>query len=144
MDPFSVTTGVVALLGACVKVGAELKKFHDDVGSVNDTLSGMLEDVNALIRVLNAMRATFDGMPKPITGHIGTHWENITCSLKDGKDALTGLQEVVNSVNKDVSILSGPRKQVRLKSAEAKVSQFRHHLQSFRDTLQLSMQALIL
>ena len=144
MDPLSITAGVATLLGACVKIGTELKKFHDDVGSVSDTLSGMLEDVSALGRVLDAMRVSFDGMPKPTTGHIGTHWENIKCSLEDGKETLTGLQVMVNKVNKDVSIFSGPRKLVRLKSAEVKISQFRQQIRSFRDTLQLSMQALIL
>ena len=62
----------------------------------------------------------------PTTGHIGNHWENICCSLEDGREALTGLYEIVKKVNKDVSILSGPRKQVRLKSAEGKIGQFRN------------------
>lgn len=144
MDPLSITTGVLSLLGVCYTVGTELKKLYDDIDSVNETVAAILDDVKALTKVLDTMRASFDNSPRPMTGHVGTHWENIYCSLKDGNEALGGLHEIIQEVSKETSILSEPRKHMRLKAAEGKIGQFRNQIKSFRDTLQLSMQALIL
>lgn len=144
MDPLSITTGVLALLGVCYNVGTGLKKLYDDIEAVDETVAAIIEDVKALTKVLNTMKTSFDGVAGPLTGHVGAHWENIYSSLKDGNEALEGLYEVVKEVSRETSVLSGTRKQMRLKSAEGKIGLFRNQIQSFRDTLQLSMQALIL
>ncbi|KAH7123048.1 hypothetical protein EDB81DRAFT_226028 [Dactylonectria macrodidyma] len=144
MDPLSITTGVLSLLGVCWTVGTGLKTLYDDIGSVGVTVAGIASDVDALTRVLTTMRATFDNVSRPTTGHVGTHWDNIDCSLKDGKKALEGLRDVVQEAIRDTSVLSGTRKHMRLKSAELKIGLFREQIRSFRETLQLSMQALIL
>lgn len=73
MDPFSTRTGVIALLGTCYTVGIELKKFYDDVGSVNETVAGLRDDVDVLTKVLNTISASFKSVSKPTTGHIGTY-----------------------------------------------------------------------
>ncbi|KAM5356734.1 hypothetical protein ACJ41O_003380 [Fusarium nematophilum] len=144
MDPLSITTGVLGLLGVCYTVGHGLKELYDGIESVDETVAGILNDVEALTRVLTTMRATFDNVSRPVTGHVGTHWENIDCSLKDGKKALDGLHVVVQEASRETSILSGTRKHLRLKAAELKIGLFREQIRSFRETLQLSMQALIL
>lgn len=144
MDPLSITTGVLALLGVCYNVGTGLKKLYDDIEAVDETVAAIIEDVKALTKVLNTMKTSFDGVAGPLTGHVGAHWENIYSSLKDGNGALEGLYEVVKEVSRETSVLSGTRKQMRLKAAESKIGLFRKQIQSFRDTLQLSMQALIL
>ena len=151
MDPFSISVGIVGLLGACVKVGTELKRFHDDIGALGDAVGEMRNDLGALVRVLDAMRVTFDGLTET-WGHtsnsrgqvVDAHWDNIRLSLHDGKRILAGLQDEVARVNKEVSILGGPRKLVRLRSAEVRIARFRHQVHDFRDTLQISLQALIL
>ncbi|KAI8650483.1 Helo-like-N domain-containing protein [Fusarium keratoplasticum] len=144
MDPLSITTGVLALLGVCYNVGTGLKKLYDDIEAVDETVAAIIEDVKALTKVLNTMKTSFDGVAGPLTGHVGAHWENIYSSLKDGNEALEGLYKVVQEVSRETSVLSGTRKQMRLKAAEGKIGLFRKQIQSFRDTLQLSMQALIL
>ncbi|KAL2672353.1 hypothetical protein Neosp_013058 [[Neocosmospora] mangrovei] len=144
MDPLSITTGVLALLGVCYNVGTGLKKLYDDIEAVDEAVAAIIEDVKALTKVLNTMKTSFDSVTGPLTGHVGAHWENIYCSLKDGNEALEGLYKVVQEVSRETSVLSGTRKQMRLKSAESKIGLFRKQIQSFRDTLQLSMQALIL
>ncbi|RSM08981.1 hypothetical protein CEP52_004389 [Fusarium oligoseptatum] len=137
-------TRVLALLGVCYNVGTGLKKLYDDIEAVDETVVAIIEDVKALTKVLNTMKTSFDSVAGPLTGHVGAHWENIYCSLKDGNEALKGLYQVVQEVSRETSVLSGTRKQMRLKSAEGKIGLFRKQIQSFRDTLQLSMQALIL
>ncbi|KAM0431300.1 hypothetical protein ACHAPT_005273 [Fusarium lateritium] len=144
MDPLSITTGVLALLGVCYNVGTGLKQLYDDIEAVDETVAAIIEDVKALTKVLNTMKTSFDSVGGPLTGHVGAHWENIYCSLKDGNEALDGLYKVVQEVSRETSFLSGTRKQMRLKAAEGKIGIFRKQIQSFRDTLQLSMQALIL
>jgi len=143
-DPFSIATGVLAVVGACFKVGQTLRTFCSEVGSVNDTLAGILHDVEGLATVLNSIKETFEHIAQPSTGHVGVHWANIGRSLADGKNTLHALEETVTKVNKDVAFLDGPRKQVRLKASEGKINEFRKQIQAFRDAMQLSLQTLTL
>jgi hypothetical protein len=143
-DPLSITTGVLSLLGVCYKVGVELKTFCDGVSTVSATVKGMLNDIDGLLKVLHSMNDTFEQVAQRPTGHIGAHWQNISRSLEDGQGALEGLQELVTKVNKEVKVLDGPRKHVRMKSAEERINSFRTQVQSFRDALALSLQTVIL
>lgn len=102
MDPFSTTTGVIALLGTCYTVGIELKKFYDDVGSVNKTVTGLRDDVDALTKVLNTMSASFESVSKPTAGHIGTHWENIDWNTVSIQGANKRILPSLEGIQRDI------------------------------------------
>ena len=76
------------------------------------------------------------------TGHIGTLWDDVARSIEDGKDVLAQLQALVRKVSKDTKFLDEHRKQLRLNLAEEQIEEFRQHIRSFRDGLQLSLQAI--
>ena len=148
VEPLSITTGVLSLLGVCFNVGVELKRFRDGVAVVNATVDGLLRDVSGLEQVLESMKETFDRAnnrhPSQATGHIGNHWKNLSRSLQDGQNTLIRLQELLEGVNKSVTLLDGPRRQLRFNSAAEQIVAFRQQIQSYRDALQLSLQTIIL
>jgi hypothetical protein len=148
VEPLAITTGVLSLLGVCFSVGVELKRFRDGVAVVNTTVDGLLHDVSGLEQVFESMKGTFDQANNPhssqATGHIGNHWKNLSRSLQDGQNTLIRLQELLEGVNKSVTLLDGPRRQLRFNSAAEQIVAFRQQIQSYRDALQLSLQTIIL
>ena len=147
-DPLSITTGILGLLGTCIKVGSALKDFYDGASFADAKVKGLLTDVESFAQVLRLMKDTFEQeqiqISIPSTGHIGNHWENLSASIQDGQNTLVRLQETLDKVNKSVSVLDGARKHLRLKGASEEIGIFQLQIRSYRDTLQLSLQTVIL
>lgn len=148
MDPLTITTGVLALLGVCVDVCLQLRKIKHGAGEAKARISGLLSDVDNLRHVLESMEATMDDLEAQsafqTTGHIGAHWSSLNRSLSDGKDTLTDLQELLKSLDKDVYILDSTRRHFRLKESTERIAEYRQHVQSYRDTIQFSLQTITL
>jgi uncharacterized protein YoxC len=147
-DPLSITASVVALLGISVRVTVLLKQFRDEVSVVDATLTGLLNDVDGFQRVLGSMKETFEQdvikSNLQTTGHAGSHWKNLARSLKDGENTLQQLASLLDGLNKKTSVLDGPRKQLRFKSAIEQIATYREQIQSYRAALQLSLSTIIL
>jgi hypothetical protein len=148
MDPLSITTGVLGLLATCVKVGSGLKEFYDGASFADTKIKGLLTDVESFTQVLRLMKDIFEQeqiqASFQATGHIGTHWKTLSTSIQDGQGTLSKLQETLERVNKSVNVLDGPRKHLRLKGASEEIGNYQLQIRSYRDTLQLSMQTVIL
>lgn len=148
MDPLSITTGILALLGVCVTTGVALKEFYDGVATANVKVKGLLTDVESFTQVLRLMKDTLEqeSMQSSLqsTGHIGNHWNNLSTSIRDGQSTLRQLQETIEKANKSVSLLDGPRRHLRLKAAADEIAVYQQQIRSYRDALQLSLQTAIL
>ena len=148
MDPVSIAGGVLALLGACIKTGITLKELYDGTAIADIKIKGLLTDVESFTQVLRIMKETLEQenfrTSLESTGHIGNHWNNLATSIRDGRKTLLELQETINKVNKSVSLLDGTRKHLRLKSAADEIAVYQQQICTYRDTLQLSLQTVIL
>jgi hypothetical protein len=148
VEPLSIISGVAGLLSACVKLGFDLKQFHDGAVLANAAVKGLMTDVEGFVNVLNLMKATLEqpNVQSSLhsSGHIGNHWSNISKSIEDAGDTLARLEDTLEKVNKSVKFLDGARKHLRLKSASEEIAVFHVEIRSYRDTLQLSMQTVIL
>ena len=146
MDPISATAGVVTVLGLCLRVSVELKKFRNSATEARGVATAMLADITSLRQVLLAMEDTFDEIEiqDSLTGHIGLHWRNLVTSLQDGHIALEQLEDLVQTCNRDVAVLDQTRRRIRLKSAAETIAEHRQQIQTYKDTLQLSLQTIIL
>jgi hypothetical protein len=148
MDPLSITTGVLGLLGTCINVGLALKDFYDGASFADTKVKGLLSEVESFTQVLRLMKDTFEQeqiqTSFQITGHIGTHWKTLSTSIQDSQNTLSKLQETLERVNKSVSVLNGSRKLLRLKGASEEIGNYQLQIRSYRDTLQLSLQTVIL
>jgi hypothetical protein len=147
MDPLSITTGVVTLLGICGKVAWQLKQFSDAARAVDNTVVALEADVNGLAKVVDALQETVRvtrATNFQETGHIGTHWRNLCASVTDGQDILDNLHSVLDKIGKQCGVLNRPRMQLRMHLAGDQLALLRQRLQSHRDCMQLSLSTVIL
>lgn len=147
-DPLTITTGVVALLSYCSKLIVEIKLFSQGTQAVSATINGLLKDVESFETVLQAMQETFS-QPKyrPVisaTGHLGSHWKNVSRCIDGGAQMIGEFYKLLKTVNREKSVLNDTRKHLRLKASTEHITIFRNQIQSYRDTLQLSMQTVVL
>jgi len=148
MDPLSVMTGVFSLLVVCIRTGTILKDFYDNAAIADTKVKGLLTEVESFTQVLQLMKDTLEQenikASFQATGHIGNHLNNLGISIRDGQKTLLQLQETVEKVNKSVGLLDGARKHLRLRSAADEIAVYQQQIRSYRDTLQLTLQTVIL
>ncbi|KAK3675088.1 RAM signaling network component [Recurvomyces mirabilis] len=143
-EPLSIVTGVTGLLKVTWTVGVELKAFRDGVKVVNTKLDGLIQDVEGLETVLKSMRETFANITAVYgTGHIGSHWQNIAQALIRGIALVEQLRDEFKKIDKRTAFLDAPRKQFRVNMATDTIAALRVSIQSYRDSLQLSLQTMI-
>lgn len=147
-DPLSITTGVLTLLGTCISVVRIIKDFRDGAAIVDVQIKGLLSDVEGFAQVLRLMKDTLEEekvkSSLQATGHIGNHWNNLSTTISDGQNTLVQLQNTLDKANKMVGVLDRPRKHIRLKGAAEDIAMFQQQIRCYRDTIQLSLQTVIL
>jgi CHASE3 domain sensor protein len=145
MDPFSISLGVITLVTLASKAAIELKKLRQNA-TESTTITAMLADIKALRAVLQSIEEGFEELDgsAPLTGHIGSHWSALRETLSDGCDSMNQLRELLVDVNKEVKYLDSIRRGRRMKEANDKITLYRQEIQAYKDTLQLSLQSVIL
>ncbi|RYP90411.1 hypothetical protein DL770_003443 [Monosporascus sp. CRB-9-2] len=148
MDPLTISTAVLAFLSISIKVCVGLKQLKNEAKDAGITINALVTDIGGLRHVLQSMEKTFqdvdDDQVLKETGHIGSHWQNLNQCLNDGHAALTEFDEMLLELNKSVRVLDQARRQLRLQTAATRITQFRQQVQAYKDTLQLSLQTIIL
>ncbi|GFF31113.1 GTP-binding protein rhoA [Aspergillus lentulus] len=144
VEPLTIIASAASLLGICSKVAVELKKFRHGAAEARTYVTAMLNDMKGLRDVLQSMEDTFDELEvQPPSGHIGIHWKNLLRSLQDGRSTLEQLEELLTTINKQVTFLDSARREVRVKSAVEQIVNFRQQVQTYKDAMQLSLQTII-
>ncbi|KAK3896726.1 hypothetical protein C8A05DRAFT_39724, partial [Staphylotrichum tortipilum] len=150
MDPLTISTAVLAFLSVSIKVCVGLRQFRGGAAEADTTINALIGDLGALRRVLESMEASFaeagvdDEAVVRQTGHMGSHWRSLADALNDGHAALADFDELLQALNKQVRVLDEPRRRLRVQSAATKIALFRQQIQAYKDTLQLSLQTIIL
>lgn len=148
MDPLSIATGVLSLLAASIATGNALKAFYDGASLANTKLRGLITEVDGFTEVLRSMNTTLDQkniqLSLRATGHITDHLQNLAAAIQDGQQTLLSLKETLEKVNKSVSMLDAVRKHMRLKGAAEKIAIYQQQIRSYKDTLHLTLQTIIL
>jgi Fungal N-terminal domain of STAND proteins len=145
MDPFSIATGVAGLLSVCYQIGPVLFNLYCAIEIVDTKINRLQVSVESFIQLLTLMQDTLKReeirTSFTATGHISNHWNHLSTTIKDGHDTLSQLRELLEGVNRSTSVLSGPRKHARLQRAAEEISVYQQQIQGYKDTLQLSLQA---
>jgi hypothetical protein len=145
MDPLSIASGIAGLLGVCYQVGPVLMNFYCAVEIVDTKINGLQGTVENFVQVLTLMKVTLkrDEIQTSFhaTGHISNHWNHLSSTIKDGQETLSQLWDLLEGVNRRTSVLSGTRKHARLQRAAEEIGMYQQQIQCYKDTLQLSLQA---
>lgn len=136
------------LVGVCVKISIGVHQLKIGAGSAKAKVAGVLNDVDGLRKVLQSLESTLDDVEEheqsQATGHIGTHWEHLNRSLRDAQELLQDLQNFVEAVNKEVSVLDGSRRFLRIKHASNNLTDYQQHVRAYCDAIQFSVQTIVL
>ncbi|KAF2657921.1 hypothetical protein K491DRAFT_714050 [Lophiostoma macrostomum CBS 122681] len=94
-DPLSITASIVTPFQVSFQVTIRLKQFRDETAVVDIMLSEILEGVDNFQQTLESMKETLDvedvSADLSLIGHVGSHWRNLTRSLKELKRSLVRL-----------------------------------------------------
>jgi len=148
MDPLSIVMAVTALVGICVKVRDGLEELHNGVKIIDAKVQALRDEVTSFVTVLELMKTTLEDKKVqasfPHTGHIGNHWKNISACINDGEVALGRLAAAIERVDKPVVVLESTRKYARMHSAADEITVYQQQIRTYRDTMHLSIQTVIL
>lgn len=148
IEPLSITTAIVALLTTCINTGLDIKSFIAATKVADGKIRGLLADVESFTRVLSLMSDTLgrDEVQRSFqsTGHIGNHWTILLTCIQDGQNTVSQLQATLDKVHKPVGWFDESRQHIRIQGVTAKITMFQQQIRSYRDTLQLSLQTVIL
>jgi hypothetical protein len=148
MDPTTISTAVLALLSASLKVCARPQGFRSGVAEAGTSVNALLSDLGGLRNALESMEVTSyevdDTAVVKQGGQVGVFCRDLIAALDDGCVGLAEFDELLLRLNKEVRGLKEPQRHVRVQAAAAKMALFRQQIQAYTDTLQLSLQAIIL
>ncbi|KAK2748582.1 hypothetical protein CKAH01_18068 [Colletotrichum kahawae] len=148
MDPFSITVGVVGLIGTSSKIITSLKDVADSAKGIDGRLRVLISHVENFKAMLESTRATLDSSEIQrvfqATGYLASHWTNISACISDGEVLLANFASKLAKIDKSVSFLDSARKALRLKSSWEDVVAFQSQLSSCRETISVSLQVVVL
>ncbi len=147
MEAVTIVGLSITVAKLCSAVGLELKKFIDGTKLVGTAINALFQDVESFEKILDQMKDTVDD-PKvktsASTGYLGSHWDHLGTSLNDAEETLKALEATITRVNKSANLLDSTRKLFRLKGATAEIAIYQQQINSYKDTIQVSLQATIL
>ena len=148
MDPLSIAVGVAGLIDLCTKAGLAIKSAHDGAKIIDSKIELLDSEIRGYLQVLELMKSTMEETSVKAavqsTGHIGNHWKNISAAADDSRQALERLNEVLAKVGKSVGVMGSTRKHFRLKFANDEIEMYRRKIKTYRDTMQISIQTVLL
>ena len=151
MDPFTISTGVLACISISLQalVGLKQLKANVDGGSIGSALIDVLaSDISGLRQVLQFMEEAYqdieDDWALTETGHAAIHWRDLRQCLNDQHWVLSDFVEMLFDLNKKVKIHAPSRMKSRLQSAAVRFVLVRQQVQAYMDAFQVSLEVLIL
>ena len=159
MDPFSIIIGTVSLLDVCTRFGAYLRDLHTGAAQIEDEISALLRELDALKSVNETIKASYNDFQRSysheaaVPKQAANLWHNINSSLQDCRRLVEDLEQLVKAIihrekqdsafrlaNKFESF----RKQLRKQSRERDFDKLYGRLNTFHNTLQLMLDLVIL
>jgi hypothetical protein len=148
MDPISVATASVHLVGACAKLSGYIYSFIQKTQTVDTAVRVLDIEINSLSQVLGSIATSFsDPLVASValevqTGHEGQYWQNVKRSMDDCKGTLGSLEQVLEKVGKPDGggFLRRARKQVNFSLSSHEIDLLRQEIAAYRQTMQIALQ----
>lgn len=149
MDPLSITVATIGLATFCGQAVNILLQFAGQSRSVDFTIKNFADEVSNLDRVLKSITAS--SKDRSITslaagtGHEAQHWRDVLTSLGDCRSCMTRLVKILEKLEGgDGNIFKRTKKQLRLSIESGEIAVLRRQILSFTQTMQISLQMLLL
>jgi hypothetical protein len=149
VDPISIASATTALLGVGSKVLGYIIVHLAKIKVVDSNIQGLSKEIESLMGVITTMKESFSNETDTLdsgTGIEAQHWRNVKNSLSDCHSTLTSLQEIwenMDKTDKGIFPLVRPKKFYHSALSKEKIASHRWQISSYRQTLHLSLQAVI-
>ena len=159
MDPFSIIAGTVGLIDVCTRFGTYLRDFHTGAVHIEDEVSALSRELNALNSVNETIKACYRDFQDShshktaVPKHAANLWHNLNSSLQDCRRLVEDLEQLVKAIIGRRTSDSGFRltsnfetfrKRLRKQSREGDFDKLHGRLNTFQNTLQLMLDLVIL
>jgi len=149
MDPLSITMATIGLATFCSQAINILLKFAGESSSVDLTIKSFSDEVANLDRVLKSITASSEGRSilslAAGTGHEAQHWRDVLKSLGDCRLCMARLVKILEKLESDDgNIFKRVRRQLKLSIESGEMAVLRRQILSFTQTMQISLQMLLL
>lgn len=152
-DPFSIIAGSAGLLDVCWRVFTYLKNVQAAAARVEEEITALLHEIEALILVNESIKDVFAAELKGSAGasvadpaRLENLWRNTGRILEDCRATVEKLEELVKTIigkeGSKVGRFDGFRKQARKQSKDEDFLQLRRQLTNYQGALQLLLTAL--
>lgn len=153
-DPFSIISGSVAIIDVCFCVFKYLKETKAGAERIEEEITALLREIEALITVNESIKNVFTTELKPCPGplatdsaHVDSLWRNIGSNLQGCRPLVERIEIVVKEIvgkkgPRVVGKLDGFGKQIRKQSKNEELNQLRLQLTSYQNALQILLSAL--
>lgn len=146
MEPLSITTAVVTLVGACSKLTTLLGVINKSK-TVDTSIKSLGIEINSLAQVLGNIGVSFGDSAiaaatlESRTGHEVQHWRNVKRSMDDCESTLKMLEPILKSVKQGENwIFPALRRQMKLEERAGEIALLKQQIASYRQAMQLSFQ----
>jgi hypothetical protein len=149
MDPLSITAATIGLATFCGQAINILLKFAGNSSNIEFTIQTFADEVCNLDRVLKSITAS--SKDRSIlslaagTGHEAQHWRDVLTSLGECRSCITRLVTILEKLEGDNgNVLKRTRRQLRLSIESGEIAVLRRQILAFTQTMQISLQMLLL
>jgi hypothetical protein len=149
MDPLSITVATIGLATFCGQAINTLSVFAGQSSNVDFTIKTFTDEVSNLDRVLKSI--TISSKDRSIvslaagTGHEAQHWRDVLTRLGDCQSCMTRLVTILEKLESDDgNIFKRTKRQLRLSIESGEIAVLRRQIFSFTQTMQISLQMLLL
>lgn len=153
-DPFSIAAGTTGVIDVCWRVGKFLVDLKSAAGKVEQELSALSSEIDALVKVSDSIQAVWFIHAKELpctssedASRIENLWRNTSTTLEGCRSTIEKLGNMIEKIigkhgHIVTSKVDGIRKALRKQFREDEVIQIRLTLASYQNNLQILLTAL--
>ena len=142
MDPLSIATGAIALFGTC----AAILTFLEDKRNVDQKVASLFDEIAALAKLLKSLetlaREPSLRLRQRNSEDLG-NWETVNTTLKDCKDTLDALGEVLEQVRAVLNVpgvVQAPIRALKFQIKNADITQYKAQIEGHLRLIQICLQ----
>ena len=150
MDPLSIATGAIALVGTCVTI----LNFLEDKRNVNQKVASLFNEIEALAKLLKSLEKLAREPSLRMTKHgkansrqvdledVG-NWEMVDTTLKDCKDTLDNLAQVLEQVRAVLNVperVQLPIRALKFQIKNGDIAQYKAQIEGHLRLIQICLQ----
>jgi hypothetical protein len=146
-EVFAIVASSASLVSLCAKVSSSLNAFVIAANTVDSTVQSYRNEVEALSRVLASINTSLSdplvqsAVRAGQTGHAGGHWRDVKRSMRDCEGTLKDFDRILDGMTRgDRAFLGLSRRKIRLDWNSGEITSLKQQIQSYKDTMQVSLQ----